>query len=119
MNAFCGQCHGLLITGDANSDLRDPRSSRNQTLRLAASACFRKSQGRLNCVTCHPPHAAARPPVAAYDAACRQCHAAARHTVATAGETCVECHMPAVRLQQLVFRNHRIGIPAVSAKARP
>jgi len=119
MNTFCGQCHGLLITVDAASDLRDPRSARNQALRLAASACFRKSQGRLNCVTCHPPHAGARPAAAAYDAACRKCHATARHTVSIAGQPCVDCHMPPVRLQQLVFRNHRIGITAVTAKARP
>ena len=126
MNTFCGQCHGLLITGDPLADLRDPRTSRNQTLLLAASACFRKSQGRLNCVTCHPPHAASRPPSAAYDKACRGCHAAPRHTVAIAGQACAQCHMPAVRLQRLVFQNHRIGIysPAdpvspVSAKARP
>ena len=36
---------------------------------LAASACFRKSGGRLTCLTCHSPHAAMERKPAAYDAA--------------------------------------------------
>ena len=51
MNTFCGQCHGLLITGDAASDLRQVSAQRAQSNAPAGGQrVFRKSQGRLNCV---------------------------------------------------------------------
>ena len=52
--------------------------------RLLESRCFRESQGRMTCVTCHDPHTAA---VKANS--CQQCHAKP-HTQAD----CTPCHLP-------------------------
>lgn len=71
---------------------------------MRASPCFRGSDGRLGCVSCHDPHAP--PPtggeVAAFHAArCAACHdsaacslpAADRDRPPAAG-SCIHCHMP-------------------------
>jgi len=127
MNAFCGKCHRLdLDTGNELTNLRDPRILSSPPRMLASSACFRKSSGRLNCVMCHSPHAPLEQKLTAYDAACRHCHAAPRHSQPVAGRACAACHLPAVRMGDLVFTNHRIAVYAakdpmapVNAKSRP
>jgi cytochrome c554/c'-like protein len=126
LNRFCGTCHGTAQqAGQQPTDLRDPRNSRNQPLRLSTSACFRRTKGGMACLACHSPHEPLETRVAAYDSICRNCHAAPRHSTAIAAQACVECHMPAVPFQNLAFRNHRIAVYAagdpvqpVSAKAR-
>jgi len=128
MNRFCGQCHRTdSETGEEITDLRDPRNARDQTLRLAASACFQRSNGRLNCLTCHPPHRQVEQNLASYDASCQGCHAAKAHRVAVTGKACVSCHMPMVSAgPYLAFANHRIAVysadnplvPAISPARR-
>lgn len=104
--------------------LRNPWNVRHQPLMLAASRCFRESNGRLSCFNCHAPHSPLETRQAAYDQACAACHKAPPHTSKIAGKPCVQCHMPAVRPQlHLVFANHRIGIfpasdPLVPLKAK-
>ena len=46
--------------------------------RLRRSECFQKSEGALQCTTCHNPHEVLRPEEAArhYTTVCRQCHGA-------------------------------------------
>ena len=126
MNRFCGQCHRTdSEMGDELTDLRDPRNARDQPLRLAASACFLRGNGRLNCVTCHPPHRQLDQNAASYDARCRTCHANAVHRRPVAGEACTSCHMPLVPAgPNLAFTNHRIAVyspsnPLVPVTARP
>jgi hypothetical protein len=110
MNTFCRQCHRLdLAGGEELTDLANPWILRSPTRLLAASACFAKSQGRLNCITCHAPHSPLQQDLAAYNAVCLRCHAAARHTQPVADQACAGCHMPFVRLDNLVFTNHRIA----------
>jgi hypothetical protein len=111
MNELCGGCHRMPSAAGATTDLRNPWNARHQPLMFAASACFRKSDGRLTCLTCHAPHAPLERKLAAYDATCAKCHAMPRHTNPVAGRSCVECHMPAVRPQEgLAFANHRIAV---------
>jgi hypothetical protein len=128
MNRFCGQCHRTDDeSGKEITDLRDPRNARDQPLRLAASACFLRGNGRLNCITCHPPHGQVEQKAASYDARCRSCHAAPKHRQEVAGQACVSCHMPVVQAgPYLAFTNHRIAVyapgnplvPATSAAGR-
>jgi len=68
--------------------------------RLALSRCFKESQGKLTCITCHHPHFSIKTFTRAhYNAKCLQCHAAAtlpgnnsRHAHAET-DGCVSCHM--------------------------
>jgi hypothetical protein len=114
MNRFCGQCHRTdAEMGEEIADLRDPRNARDQTLRLAASACFRRSNGRLNCLTCHPPHGQLDQNASSYDARCQTCHANQVHRQPVAGLACVSCHMPRIpNGPYLSFANHRIAVYA-------
>src|SRR5436190_7421579 len=64
--------------------------------RLRKSACFRKSEGKLVCTTCHNPHDAAK--VSA--AVCAKCHGGAH--LAGGGPDCISCHMPQRRTEDVV-----------------
>ena len=58
--------------------------------RLLQSACFRKSEGKLLCTSCHDPHTAR-----VRKTACTQCHVSAHAGESTtATGTCETCHMP-------------------------
>jgi len=77
--------------------------------RLRKSACFVKSEGRLQCTSCHDPHqgARAREAAARYVRACRSCHGAAFEARVAAGKhtadaRCVSCHMPKRRTEDVV-----------------
>jgi hypothetical protein len=120
LNTFCGQCHRLLLEDEREAtDLRDPRNSRNEPLWLSASACFRQSKTGVSCVRCHSPHEAIEKSAAAYDRVCAGCHAGTRHAQPVGEQACVECHMPAVRFENLAFRNHRIAVYAAGDPVRP
>src|SRR5207249_1341645 len=76
----------------------------NQAYRLRQSLCFRKSQGRLTCVTCHDPHNAPRgeAAVARYREKCVGCHATVgvtSHPDLRAAD-CASCHMPRRRAEE-------------------
>lgn len=120
LNHLCGECHRMPAAAGQPLNLRDPWNARHQPLMLAASACFRESQGRLSCLTCHSPHAPLVRKSATYDSACRKCHASPRHRIGIAGSSCVGCHMPAVAAEQhLTFSNHRIAVYAPTDPMSP
>jgi hypothetical protein len=112
MNRFCGQCHRTdSATGEELNDLRDPLNAKDQPLRLAASACFARSSGRLNCITCHPPHQQSDRNLSSYNVRCQSCHANKVHRQPVTGQACVSCHMPRIpNGPNLTFANHRIAI---------
>jgi Cytochrome c554 and c-prime len=125
MNRFCGQCHRTdAESGEELADLRDPRNAKDEPLRLAASACFLRSAGRLNCVTCHDPHRQVDQNASSYDARCQTCHAKKVHRQPVAGQACASCHMPQIPDGPNVsFANHRIAVyspgnPVVPASAQ-
>ena len=110
MNEFCGNCHRKPAKAEDDTDWSNAWNTRHQPVYLDQSACFQKSKGALNCVTCHNPHE----PLGRYDynAICQNCHAKPLHkAIAVVGKSCVGCHMPKVVPQQkLAFTNHWIGI---------
>lgn len=74
--------------------------------RLQKSACFRKSNGVLQCTTCHNPHNP-KEPARHYTDVCRQCHAGALDALVAAGRhsdsaDCIGCHMPKRRSDDVV-----------------
>ncbi len=85
--------------------------------RFRESECFRKSQGKLLCTTCHNPHDIPRgqQATAHYNQVCLNCHqsslkasAAAPHQISA---NCVGCHMPKRRTDDaihVVMTEHRI-----------
>jgi hypothetical protein len=120
LNDLCGACHRMPAAAGSATDLRNPWNARHQPLLLAVSACFRKSNGKLTCLTCHSPHAPLEEKLTAYDVACGSCHVAPRHKKPVGGHACAECHMPAVRpTPNLAFANHRIAIYAAADPMSP
>ena len=116
VNEYCGACHRKPPATGEETDWGNAWNARHQPIYLNQSACFRKSEGRLTCLTCHDPHSSK------LIDACRECHAGPRHRAATlvANKTCPSCHMPAVRPQpNLRFANHWIGIYASGNSLRP
>lgn len=88
--------------GAADVDLLEHHES------MRVSKCFRESSGKMNCITCHNPHAA-KPD---YRAACLGCHKtqlAATHP--PRGSDCIGCHMPKRDvgfIAHSALTNHRI-----------
>jgi predicted CXXCH cytochrome family protein len=81
--------------------------------RLRQSRCFRESQGKLLCTTCHNPHQAASGEEATrqYRKACEGCHAGKLSAAHPAGADCASCHMPRRRTEDVihaVMTDHRI-----------
>jgi tetratricopeptide (TPR) repeat protein len=114
LNGFCGTCHRKPPEAGVEGDWTDPWNARHQPASLSQAACFRKSAGRLSCLTCHDPHGPLVTSTKTYDQRCAECHQEVRHRTATAGTACVKCHMPEVQepAPELHFTNHWIGIYA-------
>lgn len=114
LNDLCGNCHRMPPAAGEDTDWTNAWNVRHQPVYLSQSECFRRSEGRLSCLTCHDPHGAQ--PV---KASCQECHAKPRHRAAVAG-TCIGCHMPKVRPQaNLAFANHWIGVYVAGNPLRP
>lgn len=96
----------------ANTDLLDHHVS------MQLSACYRKSGGKLSCLTCHDPHQQPVPAGARayFRSRCFSCHTDQSCTLplpsrAKQGDNCIACHMPKRNVQQIAhsaLTNHRI-----------
>ncbi|MBM3764493.1 MAG: hypothetical protein FJW32_03790 [Acidobacteria bacterium] len=105
--ALCASCHRSPNEAFASEtpELEDPTSIRFAPVGLMASNCYKRSAGKLTCVTCHDPHRNVQPSKT-YDAACRSCHAPKAQTCKS---DCASCHMPkSSPLPLLIFTDHRI-----------
>ena len=77
--------------------------------RLRRSACFQKSEGSLQCTTCHNPHDIphAEEGKSHYTSVCRGCHESAVKQLVNSGkhprsDDCISCHMPKRRTDDVV-----------------
>jgi len=141
-NDVCNQCHLLPAVavqgarklgrdiysfrpGDALSDYqlttdiapKDRFEISQHAYRLQQSRCFRESRQQFGCLDCHDPHQRLPPDerAAHYQRVCLGCHEKAHH----ATTDCVSCHMEKRRTEDVVhvvMTDHRIGLPADSAK---
>ncbi len=98
---------------------------------MESSRCFRASQGRLGCISCHDPHRLPAPSTktAYYRERCLACHEtrgcalpAAERRAPGQGEDCVACHMPRLAITNIphtAATNHGIprgGVPGLVAE---
>src|SRR5579872_696807 len=82
---------------------------------MKLSRCFRASDGKMSCLTCHDPHTApsGAEAVAYYRERCLQCHteASCKLPLRQRGDDCVGCHMPKRAIAEIshsALTNHRI-----------
>jgi hypothetical protein len=94
---LCGSCHRLpamIRPGAIRVD--NPGLVRFQPVGLIESACFKRSNRAVNCVTCHDPHARTSSDKTHYETICLSCHGAKEGVSCTVSPRsgCSECHMP-------------------------
>ncbi len=111
---LCAQCHRRPSeTHGADLEL-DPNLPRFAGTALAASKCYRLSEGKLTCTTCHNPHAPVAEEDATYEAKCLGCHSGSQDQKAcpvNPKSGCIPCHMPAQSINfpgGAKFHNHWI-----------
>jgi tetratricopeptide (TPR) repeat protein len=108
---LCGRCHSARGRTVSASD---PGSIRFQATTLTWSRCYIKSEGKLDCVTCHDPHKDADVRPAFYDAKCLVCHGGAATSRCPVGPTgsCIDCHMPKKQtsIPHSPFTDHHIRV---------
>lgn len=115
VNRLCGECH-------SRTDLTSSHEviARFQPWGLERSECYRQSQGRLSCLTCHDPHGDASQEPGFYDQRCRSCHSAAPAPTGVAARVCpvnprsgcAGCHMArdSKAMLHVTFTDHQIRI---------
>jgi cytochrome c554/c'-like protein len=118
---FCGACHGswwdVKLAG-----VKGVSTTRSAPYRLVTSKCWGKGDARLECTSCHDPHAPLQTNAADYDHACLNCHVTATGMKINAShpglacpvatKNCTSCHMPKVNVPEMhdTFTDHRIRI---------
>jgi predicted CXXCH cytochrome family protein len=111
---LCGECHrhpDRPHPGKITAD--NPIIARFQPVGLMQSRCFKQSEGALNCVSCHDPHARPSTDLTSYEAVCLGCHQAPgrRDCPVSPRSGCIDRHMPRLDAGQGVkFADHWIRV---------
>ena len=91
-----------MLVNDSTVTTEGKTDAISHVQQMHASRCYRESEGRLGCISCHDPHSVPSPDerVAFYRDRCVNCHTAESclgEPVARASvdDSCVDCHMPA------------------------
>jgi Flp pilus assembly protein TadD len=103
-------------------DISQGQVAVGQVEQMYESKCFRASQGRLGCLSCHDPHdyPAAAERVNYYRGRCLECHSQQGCRLTAAGRQqqnnndCVACHMPPLHpydVAHTAMSDHRIRRP--------
>lgn len=113
-----GDVWALFVRGtDVDSQGRTQAVSHVQ--QTHSSVCFKQSQGRLGCASCHDPHGVPSDKVAHYRDACFKCHAGPetcsepldQRLAVQPDDSCVACHMPSLAANDIPHTSqtdHRI-----------
>lgn len=125
----CGECHRRADELGAPLHSDNPTLARFASVGLVQSRCFllqphgpdqpgTGGAGRLDCLSCHSPHAETVRDWRVHAAVCLECHqppqAAQNFDCPVAGpaDNCLDCHMPKVRTgNRLQFTDHWIRRP--------
>ncbi len=93
------------------------RKAVSQSEQMIASTCYRASEGRLGCISCHNPHALPTGnPAVEFDQRCLACHGPGKTECASPKEsraerTCIGCHMPRFDISDIphtALTDHRV-----------
>ncbi|MBB6052383.1 multiheme c-type cytochrome [Armatimonas rosea] len=99
LNEVCGRCHRAPADVEHMDELSKQATSRFMPYGLSLSQCFKQSNDKLSCVTCHNPHEDASTDTKRYEAVCVSCHAAPKKACpVNPKEKCVSCHMPTAKV---------------------
>lgn len=112
---MCGRCHRLPEMLSAPPSKSDPKLARFQPVGLLNSDCYRRSEERLRCTTCHDPHQSVDLNPANYTSKCVSCHSRVddgqKLCPQSPKDKCVSCHMPAIEVHPgISFHDHWIRV---------
>lgn len=116
---LCGECHRSPSESPGAPAPAASGVARFAATALGLSACYRRSQGALSCISCHNPHSRLSQDSASYERVCLSCHGGSGAKTQTRcpvnpRTNCVNCHMPKEPVAfplTLYFHNHWIRRP--------
>jgi Flp pilus assembly protein TadD len=101
-------------------EFRGPQRAVGQVEQMVDSRCFRASDGKLGCISCHDPHELPEPKerVGFYRSRCLSCHheescglSPATRRRQNQDDSCIACHMPRLKSSDIAhtaITDHRI-----------
>ncbi len=94
----------VILSQETDVGVHSKQKAVNQVEQMRASECYKASDGRLGCISCHDPHSVPGPGQRAehYRLRCLSCHDSngcsldiADRNKSPANNSCIVCHMPA------------------------
>ena len=98
LNEVCGKCHRTAADVAQLPEIDHQSTNRFQPFGLSLSRCFKASEGKLSCATCHDSHINAETNPEYYERTCISCHGGTdtpgKQCPVNPTKKCIECHMP-------------------------